>query len=94
MSFLKNKIISIAKESTKKVVVKSFESNKESVATVAGATVLGLGVAVIKLLNYISTEKNEDISAELQRKTEENNHKIWFWSFATAAIEFLIIFLF
>jgi hypothetical protein len=83
MSFLKNKIISIAKESTKKVVVKSFESNKESVATVAGATVLGvIGLKLFKLLNYISTERNEDKSAELQRKTEENNHKIWFWSFA------------
>jgi uncharacterized protein HemX len=77
------------KKNTEKAV-KSLEDNKNNIATasaaIALATIAGAG---FKAFNYFRREKNEDESAEIQRKTEENNRKIWLWSFATVAIEFL-----
>ena len=78
-----------------KKLVNFFSNNKEIILA-ASSTILGsLGVASIrKLSNYFSTEKNEDVSAELQRKIEENNHQILLWTYSAVAIEFLINFSF
>jgi hypothetical protein len=87
MSLLK--LILNTNKSSKKAV-QSFENNKKNITAVSTVLVLtafsGVGV---KFFNYFRTEHNEDESAELQRKTEENNRKIWLWSFASVAIEFL-----
>jgi len=79
---------SIASKSVKSLPISKMNGKAALTVGAVGVSV-ALFIKCVNIFNHYSTEKMADETANIQLKTEQNNHKIVLWVIATVVTELL-----